>query len=237
MPCWHGKPSETNNHFMNDNWKISWEVRDDTGYLTMTDPPENRMDALFFRELRLLTTEVIPQNKISAIIVSGSGRHFSAGADLEDLYREIRSGNGSGALISNYESFKFLDELNIPVIAAIKGVCLGSGLELAMHCHFRLCATDALLGLPETGFGLIPAAGGIQKMISFAGKAKAVELILKGNNFAAQEALDLHIADALFPKKELMEKAAQLAAIAADDFRKYRKKEYLERLTQHTTPA
>ena len=210
--------------------KISWKVIDGIGYLTLADPPENRMDALFFRELQALTSEIIPKSRCNAIIVSGSGRHFSAGADLDDLARVIHSGKAGDLLSGNYNAMKYLEDLNIPVIAAIRGVCIGSGLELAMHCHFRLCAYGALLGLPETGFGVIPGAGGIQKMISFAGKAKAIELILKGNNFAARKAFDLHIADVLFPKKELMEKAAQLAAIAADNYRRYRKKEYLEKI-------
>jgi len=234
---WQKKRWETKYLRMTDKRKISWEVRKRIGYLTLTDPPENRMDTLFFSELHMLTTEVIPQGKVSAIIVSGSGRHFSAGAHLDDLTREIRSGKGNGLLISNYDSFRFLDELDIPVIAVIRGVCIGSGLELAMHCHFRLCSTDALLGLPETGFALIPAAGGIRKMISQTGKAKAIELILKGTNFVANEALDLRIADAVFPKKELMEKAEKLVEIAADGYRRYRKKEYLERLSRHATPA
>ncbi|NOX86805.1 MAG: enoyl-CoA hydratase/isomerase family protein, partial [Chlorobi bacterium] len=187
------------NLMMTDKRKISWEVRKGVGYLTFTDPPENLMDSLFFRELYQLSTRIIPKSKVSAIIVSGSGRHFSAGADLNELFKEIQTPNGTDVLISNYNSFRYLEDLNIPVIAAIRGVCIGSGLELAMHCHFRLCATDALLGLPETGFGLIPGAGGINKMISLAGKSKAVELILKGSNFVADEALEMHIADAVFP--------------------------------------
>ncbi len=215
---------------MTENRKISWEVRENIGFLTFTDPPENRMDSLFFLELHRLTTQMIPESKARAIIISGNGRHFSAGADLDELFKEIQTGNGTNILVSNYKSFRYLEDLNIPVIAAIRGVCIGSGLELAMHCHFRLCATDALLGLPETGFGLIPGAGGIQKIISLAGKAKAVELILKGSNFAANEAYNLHVADAVFPKKELMEKAMQLAGIAVEGYRRYRKKEYLRKL-------
>ncbi len=211
--------------------KILWEVRNGIGLLRLNAPPGNRMDTAFFRELRQLTQATIPQSGVSGLIVSGSGRHFSSGADLDELVKSIRStGQPKSLLLNNYNCFRFFDGLNIPVIAAIQGVCLGSGLELALHCHFRLCATDALLGLPETGFGLIPGAGGIPQLISFAGKAKAIELIMKGSTFAAKEALELQVADAVFPKNELMENALQLAAIAMGNYRKYRKKEYLEAL-------
>ncbi len=208
--------------------KISWEVRDSIGYLTFTDTPENRMDSLFFQELETLTTEVIPQSKIMAIIISGSGRHFSSGANLDDLFHEIENEkNESNILLSNYRSLKFINDLDIPVIAAIKGVCIGSALELALHCHFRLCATDTILGLPESGFGLIPGLGGIPKLQQLAGKAKAIELVLKGNTFNASDAFEWHIVDAIYPKKVLITKAEELAKLASVNYRKYNRKDYL----------
>jgi len=224
---------------------ISWSVEQDIGFLVLDNPPGNDMTALFFEELKALTGEIV-QSNIKALIITGHGRHFSSGADLESLISTIRdesTGNGKSIqhakalLLSNVRSFEFFNSLNIPVIAAIQGVCLGSALELAMHCHFRLCANDALMGLPETGFGLIPGVGGIQKMVHLAGRTKAIELILKGSNFAAEEAMELHIADAVFPKRELMERAVQLAGIAVDGFRKYNKTEYLKKLLKPVTPA
>jgi enoyl-CoA hydratase/carnithine racemase len=210
--------------------KIVWEVRDDIGYLTLTDTPENRMGSLFFKELQTITTEIIPKSNISAIIISGARRHFSSGADLKDLLQTIKNEErktGSQALLSNYNSFKYLSDLNIPVIAAIKGVCIGSALELAMHCHFRLCSPDAILGLPESTFGLIPGVGGIPKLLKLSGKAKTIELVLKGNTFNASDALKWNIVDAVYPKNELMGKAEQLARLASANYRKYNKTDYL----------
>ncbi|RLD41671.1 MAG: hypothetical protein DRI89_09275 [Bacteroidetes bacterium] len=208
--------------------KISWEVSDGIGFLSFIDAPENRMDTLFFQELQMLTTDTIPKSKIAAIIISGNGRHFSSGANLDDLFHEIKNEkSGSDILLSNMHSFQYLCDLNIPVIVAIKGVCLGSALELAMHCHFRLCAEDVILGLPEAGFGLIPGLGGIPKLQQFAGKAKALELILKGNTFNAVDALKWNIVDAVYPKKTLMDAAIQLAKRSMNNYRKYRKKDYL----------
>ncbi|MEE4259487.1 MAG: enoyl-CoA hydratase/isomerase family protein, partial [Bacteroidales bacterium] len=123
-----------------------------------------------------------------------------------------------------------LNQLKIPVIAVVKGVCIGSGLELALHCHFRLCAEDAILGLPESSFGLIPGLGGISKLMELSGKAKAIELVLKGNHFNASDALKWHVVDAVYHKKVLIDKAIQLARLSADNYRKYNKSDYLQRI-------
>ncbi|MCB2208087.1 MAG: enoyl-CoA hydratase/isomerase family protein [Bacteroidetes bacterium] len=209
--------------------KISWEVRDEIGYLSLVDPPENRMDSAFFEEFGVVVNEIIPASAAIALIISGTERHFSSGAELEDLFRIIKQ-EKSDVLISNFEMFHAVDQLKIPVIAAIKGVCIGSGLELALHCHFRLCSEDAILGLPESSFGLIPGLGGISKLMEFSGKAKAIELVLKGSHFNATDALKWQIVDEVYPKKIVVEKAAQLAKLCVGDYRKYNKRDYLKRL-------
>lgn len=209
--------------------KVSWEVRDEIGYVSFIDPPENRMDSAFFEEFGVIVNEFIPASIAKAIIISSSGRHFSSGAELEDLFRIIKQ-EKKDILISNYEMFLSLNQFKIPVIAAIKGVCIGSGLELALHCHFRLCAEDAILGLPESSFGLIPGLGGISKLMELSGKAKAIELALKGNNFNAIDALKWHVVDDIYQKKIVVEKAIQLAMLSAENYRKYNKIDYLKRL-------
>ncbi len=209
--------------------KISWEVRDKIGYLILVDPPENRMDSAFFEEFGVIINEIIPATAAIALVISGSGRHFSSGAELKDLFRIIKQ-EKTDALISNFEMFHSLNQLKIPVIAVVKGVCIGSGLELALHCHFRLCAEDAILGLPESSFGLIPGLGGISKLMELSGKAKAIELVLKGNHFNASDALKWHVVDAVYHKKVLIDKAIQLARLSADNYRKYNKSDYLQRI-------
>lgn len=211
--------------------KISWVVRDKIGFVHFIDPPENRMDAVFFHELKELATEIIPKSEVKAILISGYQRHFSAGADLDDLIKLIKvEKNDSDILLANYQSFRFFWELDIPVIAAIKGVCIGSAMELALFCHFRICSEEAIFGLPESTFGLIPGVGGIPKTIELAGKAKTIEIVLKGNTFNAQDALNWKIVDAIFPKKTLMEKAIQLAELSSNNYRKYNKPAHLKSL-------
>jgi enoyl-CoA hydratase/carnithine racemase len=114
--------------------KLSWEIKDDIGFIMLTDPPENRMNSEFFAELNHLVNKMIPESKASAIIIAGSGRHFSSGAELDDLFKAVEQKN-SEILIENYALLRKLSELTIPVIASIRGVCIGAALELALHCH------------------------------------------------------------------------------------------------------
>lgn len=214
--------------------KISWETKNGVGYLTFTDLPENRMDSLFFDELKVLTENIIPQNMPEAIIIHGMGRHFSSGANLDELIEIIKENDGgTEALQSNYHSFQFFEGLKIPVIAVIRGVCIGSGLELALHCHFRMCSQDALLGLPESTFGLMPGAGGIPKMLEIAGKARTIEMAIRGNTFNAEDAFNWGVVDFVFSKNEIIGKAELLAELASTNYRKYNKKEYVSNLLNH----
>ena len=94
-----------------------------------------------------------------------------------------------------------------------------------MFCHFRISAEGAVLGLPESTYGLIPGIGGIQNLGALAGQAKAIELVLKGNTFSAEQALNWKIVDCIVPKKELMEVAIKLAGLSAPGYRNYLKKD------------
>ncbi len=108
----------------------------------------------------------------------------------------------SAMLIDNLKSFRFFEELQVPVIAAVRGVCLGSALELALFCHCRICGAGAVLGLPESSFGLLPGCGGIQKLRALAGFSCAMELVLSGTTFTAEEALHWNIVDRIVPKED-----------------------------------
>ena len=83
----------------------------------------------------------------------------------------------------------FFEDAEIPVVAAIRGVCIGSAFEFALLCHFRICSEDAVFGLPESTFNLLPGLGGIRRITRLAGKATALELALRGRTFGAAEAL------------------------------------------------
>lgn len=216
---------------------INWKVESEIGFLIFNDPPANEMTPAFYHQLEHLTLSVIPNSQAKAIIIMGSGRHFSSGAELNSLFEIVAKDScneeikpiesDSNKLSQNLKTFAFFKQLEIPVIAAIRGVCVGAALELAMFCHFRICAEGSVIGLPESTYGLIPGIGGIQNMVALAGQAKAIELILKGNTCSAKQALEWNIVDYIVPKNKLKEMALKLAEISASAYKPYLKKDYL----------
>ena len=105
----------------------------------------------------------------------------------------------------------FFKNLNIPVIAAIRGVCIGSALELALYCNIRICGENTVFGFPESTFNLMPGCGGTQNILKYTNTSKALEIMLRGNTFCAEEALKMKIVDKIVPKKEVVDIAIKIA--------------------------
>jgi enoyl-CoA hydratase/carnithine racemase len=203
------------------NQPILWEIFDEIGHIILNDPPTNKMDKQFFERLTFLVNEVVPKSNVKALVIYGAGRHFSQGADLEDLLSEIKKNvktdkNGKiiqypEFLIENNKSFSYFKKLTIPVIAAIRGVCLGSALELILFCDIRICSDNAIFGFPESTFNLMPGCGGTQNILKLLNYSKALELVLTGKTFDAEEALKLNIVDAVVSRKDVIVKAINIA--------------------------
>lgn len=197
---------------------ISLKIENGIGHLVLDQPPANTMTRKFFDELSILTREVLPGSAIKALVMYGSGRHFSAGADQADLKTRVREhwhsedeGQPPSFLLENLGSFHALEKMKVPTFAAIRGACLGSGLELALCCKYRVCGEGAVLGMPESTFGLMPGCGGTVKLPALAGRARAMEMILGGRNFSAQEAYEWGIVHKVVPRKRVVEEAVELA--------------------------
>jgi enoyl-CoA hydratase len=143
------------------------------------------------------------------IVLSGAGRAFAAGADVAGLRAltpdEVLSGERG-------RRWQRLRAARLPVIAAVQGWCLGGGCELALTCDIVIAASDARFGLPETGLGLIPGAGGTQRMPRAVGRSLALEIILAGRTLSAQEALRAGICSRVVAPEALEREALALAA-------------------------
>lgn len=210
---------------------IQFTVSDSTGLLLLNQPPSNLMDEQFFLELEDFTERLKDDKTIKALVISGNGRHFSSGSSPDQLIDLLSLNNDTDENFfhRNAASFRYFYEAEIPVISAIKGVCIGSAMELALFSHFRFCGEDAVLGLPESTFGLMPGIGGISRLMAISGKAATIELVLRGNMFAAQEALEYGIADRILSKKELLKFALDFAGSISANYKKEKKQIYLER--------
>jgi len=208
---------------------MQWAVEERIGWFMIGEPPANAMTMEFFSAFGQWIDRVSADPSLKAVIIVGNGRHFSSGADLQELLEN----SSENLLLENSLNFARLGRLKIPVIAAIRGVCLGSAFELALWCHFRICAEDAVLGLPEASYNLMPGLGGIGHMTALAGKARGVELILRGATFLPAEAFEMDLVDAVVPKKDLCRLASDFAKALPENmipgYRKLYIKKYLSK--------
>jgi len=150
-----------------------------------------------------------------AIIITGTGRGFCAGEDvgeMPDRTKPTSSAKDFRALARNIHNFiDDLEDIEIPVIAAINGVCAGGGLEIALSCDFRIVAQSAKLGLPEVRVGLIPGSGGCSRLVKAIGLLRAKELVMRGTMFSSETAERYGLATEVVPDDQVLPRAKTLA--------------------------
>ena len=187
-------------------------VEDRVAIVTIDHRPVNALDRQTLQELGQLAEAISADAAVKAVIVTGGGSlAFVAGADIKEVSQlgSIEAAKQMAAL--GQSVFLKLQRLNKPVIAAINGVCLGGGLELAMSCHIRISGDRARFGQPEINLGIIPGWGGTQRLPRLIGKAKALEWILAGDLVMAQEALRLGLVNQVVPQDQVLKAAKDLA--------------------------
>ncbi|MCR8980622.1 enoyl-CoA hydratase-related protein [Brevibacillus laterosporus] len=176
------------------------------------NPPANTLSSASIAELRSVFHTLATDEATRAIILTGLGRFFIAGADIKEFVAVL--GNEAEALAMATAGQALCDEIeamNKPVIAAINGPALGGGLEVALGCHYRIAADDAILGLPELKLGLLPAFGGTQRLSRITNPAIALEIILKSKQVTSKEAYELGIIQKVVTSEELLSTAIKTA--------------------------
>ncbi len=180
--------------------------------LTLNRPQvQNALNSQLLQELELAVEEARSSEDLRVLIITGAGeKAFCAGADLKERLNmpeaEVRS------FLSNIRRlFVKIEELPLPVLAAINGVALGGGTELALACDLRIAVADATLGLTETRLAIIPGAGGTQRLPRLVGTALAKELIYTGRQLTAQEAQARGLVNRIADNDKLMEVCLELA--------------------------
>ena len=187
------------------------ERRGGIGYLTLNRPKVfNAISEQMIHEMKKAIDELNQDLSVGVVIITGAGKAFQSGADIQELSRMspldiLRWNQG---VVENLEA---LEKMRQPVIAAINGYALGGGLELALACTLRVAAESAKFGVPEVKLGILPGAGGTQRLPRLISKGLAAEIILTGEPIDAQEAYRIGLVNQVVPDDQIMAAAEALA--------------------------
>lgn len=190
---------------------IIYKEEDLIGFLSINRPKAmNALNMAVLDELSMLVEKVQRENKIRALIITGEGKAFVAGADVSEI-KELPKDEGRRIANKGSTIFRKIEMLEIPVIAAVNGFALGGGLELALSCDIRIASVKAQFGLPEVGLGIIPGYGGTQRLPRLIGVGLAKEMIFTGAIVNAEKAVQIGLVNNLVPAEKLIETAIAFA--------------------------
>ncbi|WP_372346908.1 enoyl-CoA hydratase/isomerase family protein [Streptomyces sp. KL116D] len=187
------------------------EVADGVGTIRLDRPPMNALDIATQDRIKELADEATARTDVRAVVVRGSEKVFAAGADIKEM-QAMDHAAMVGRARALQDSFTAVARIPKPVIAAVTGYALGGGCELALCADIRIAADNAKLGQPEILLGLIPGAGGTQRLARLVGPAKAKDLIFTGRHVRADEALTIGLVDRIVPAAEVFDTAHAYAA-------------------------
>ncbi|RBY87182.1 enoyl-CoA hydratase/isomerase family protein [Blastococcus sp. TBT05-19] len=189
---------------------VTLQVEDGVGTIRLDRPKMNAIDEQLHMEVRAAALEAGQRDDVRAVVIYGGERVFAAGADIKAMSQRDATGMQAWGK-ELQDSFRAVATTPKPVIAAITGYALGGGYELALCADFRVLGSSAKIGQPEILLGVIPGAGGTQRLARLVGPAKAKDLVFTGRHVAAEEALEIGLADAVVPDAEVYETAVAMA--------------------------
>lgn len=187
------------------------EVRDQVAVLRLDRPKMNALNADIQRRIGAAARELDAREDVSAVVLTGGERVFAAGADIKEMV-DLSYAEMARHSVVLQEAFTAVARIGKPVVAAINGYALGGGCELALCADYRIAAEDATLGQPEIKLGVIPGAGGTQRLARLVGPARAKELIFSGRFVPAEEALRIGLVDEVVGAAEVLPRAMVWAA-------------------------
>jgi enoyl-CoA hydratase len=189
------------------------ETRGRVGLVRLNRPQAlNALNSALIDELNRALEAFEAEANVGAVVITGSEKAFAAGADIKEMQEKSFADVFLGAFISRWEN---VTKARKPIVAAVAGFALGGGCELAMMCDFILAADTAKFGQPEIKLGVIPGAGGTQRLARAVGKAKAMEMCLTGRMMDAAEAERAGLVSRVVPAADLVEEAIKTAETIA----------------------
>jgi enoyl-CoA hydratase/carnithine racemase len=178
----------------------------------LNDPPYNPLGMALVDALETTLQEIDENGAIRAVILRGAGdENFSVGADIREFGAAAAERGVKDFIDQRWRVIRRIETMSKPVVCAIRGACLGGGLEIALGCHFRIAARGAKIGLPEIELGVVPAWGGTQRLTRTIGRARALEIMLLAKKLSADEAFEAGLLTAVCEPDELDTRVATLA--------------------------
>lgn len=193
--------------------KLDFQIENHIAHIQLNRPNElNALNLQLMTELRDTLREVDANEEIRVIIISGNERAFAAGADIKEM-----AGRSSIDMlkIDQFSTWDQIKKTKKPIIAAVSGYALGGGCELAMICDMIIASETAVFGQPEIKIGVMPGAGGTQRLTRAIGKARAMEMVLTGKFITAEEALKYGLVNKVVPPEIYLQEAFKMGKIIA----------------------
>ena len=188
---------------------ILTEVRDRVGLIRLNRPQQlNALNAQLMEEVATALEEFDGDENIGCIVITGDERAFAAGADIKEMAGASAVDMLTGDSISRWDRIR---KIKKPIVAAVSGWCLGGGCEVAMTCDIIVASESAQFGQPEINLGVMPGAGGTQRLTRAIGKSKAMEMVLTGRTLAAREAEQAGLVSRVAPVEVYLDEALKLA--------------------------
>lgn len=198
---------------MDEQHYVKLTTENNVALLVIERPPVNALNSAALDELAVACDRLFADEQVKVVVITGAGeKAFVSGADIREIAAIRDQPDAVRAFVRRGQDlFNKIEAAPKPVIAAVNGVALGGGLELAMACHIRLFSEKARAGQTETNLGIMPGWGGTQRLARLIGPGRALELILTGEIIDAQEAYRLGLANQVVPADQLLEEALALA--------------------------
>ncbi len=194
---------------MNSYQLILTETKDRVGLITLNRPKSyNALNQQILTELMDALAHFDKQKDIGSMLITGNQKSFAAGADISSMVDSSPEEMRKSPFIP---TFGLIRDIKKPILAAVSGYCLGGGLELAMSCDLITASETASFGQPEINLGIIPGAGGTQRLTRAVGKSLAMEMILNNRLLSAEEALSFGLINHVYPLDEYLERSIELA--------------------------